>query len=161
MNFLQFKNSIRFLLKKKNYLLINIIGLGIGIASFLILFVFVYNDFTYNQFNKNLHNIYRIREGELAMTKGVLLPKMLEQIPEVKNGTRIFDWEGYRLSYGEKAFEENVQYVDTGFFSVFTFPFTEKGTGDNIHQKYSAVISSDFAKKYFGDEPAVGKEFTG
>jgi len=157
MNFLQFKNSIRFLLKKKNYLLINILGLSIGIASFLILFVFVYNDFTYNHFNKNLADIYRVREGKGIQTKGLLLPKMLDQIPEVENGTRIFDWEGFRLSYGEKAFVENVQYVDTGFFSVFSFPFVEKGTNGIINQKYNAVVSKEFAEKYFGDEPAIGK----
>jgi putative ABC transport system permease protein len=157
MNFLQFKNSVRFLLKKKNYLLINVLGLGIGIASFLILFVFVYNDFTYNHFNKNLNDIYRVREGNGILTKGLLLPKMLDQIPEVENGTRIFDWEGFRLSYGEKAFFENVQYVDTGFFSVFSFPFAETGANGNIHQKYDAVVSKEFAEKYFGKEPAVGK----
>ncbi len=157
MNLLQIKNSIRFLLKKKNYLLINVLGLGIGIASFLILFIFVYNDFTYNHFNKNLANIYRVREGKGVQTKGPLLAKMLEQIPVVENGTRIFDWEGLRISYEEKAFFENIQYADTGFFSVFSFPFIEKGTGDNIHQKYSTVISREFAEKYFGNEPAVGK----
>ena len=158
MNFLHFKNSIRFLLKKKTYLLINVFGLGIGIASFLILFMYVYNDYTYNHFNNNIANIYRVREGNGVQTKGLLLAKMLEQIPEVENGTRIFDWDGYRLSYGEKAFLENIQYADSGFFSVFTFPFIEKGTGNDIHEKYNAVVSKSFAEKYFGNEPAIGKK---
>ncbi|MCG6189791.1 ABC transporter permease [Maribellus maritimus] len=158
MNLLQFKNSFRFLLKRKDYLLINVLGLGVGIASFLILFLYVYNDITYNHFNKNLENIYRVREGKGIQTKGLMLSTMMEQVPEVVNGTRIFDWDGYRLSYGENAFLENVQYVDTGFFSVFTFPFVEKGTGDDIQQKYNAVISREFAEKYFGDNSAIGKK---
>ncbi len=158
MNFLHFKNSLRFLLKKKNYLLINILGLGIGIAAFLILFIYVYNDFTYNHFNKNIDNIYRVCEGTGEQTKGLMLPEMLTQIPEVKNGTRVFNWDGYRLAYNENASPESVQYVDSGFFSVFTFPFIEKGTGDNIKQKYSAVVSKDFAERFFGNEPAVGKK---
>ncbi|MBN2773464.1 MAG: ABC transporter permease [Prolixibacteraceae bacterium] len=158
MSFLHFKNSIRFLLKKKNYLLINTFGLGIGIAAFLILFLYVYNDFTCNHFNKKIDNIYRVCEGIGEQTKGLLLPEMLKQIPEVENGTRIFTWDGYRLGYEELASLENVNYVDTGFFSVFTFPFVEKGTGDNIKQKYNAVVSTEFAKKFFGDEPAVGKK---
>ena len=112
MNFLQFKSSIRFLWKKKPYLLINIFGLGIGIASFLILFMYVYNDFTYNHFNRNLADIYRVREGKGVQTKGLLLAKMLEQIPEVENGTRIFNWDSYRLSYNDKAFLENINYAD-------------------------------------------------
>jgi putative ABC transport system permease protein len=78
MNFLHLKSSLRFLLNNKNYLLINVIGLGIGIASFLVLSLYIYNDLTYNHFNKNLSNIYRIREGELVQTKGLLLPEMME-----------------------------------------------------------------------------------
>ena len=158
MNFLHFKNSIRFLLKKKSYLLINIMGLGIGIAAFLILFMYVYNDITYNHFNKNLGNIYRVCEGTGEQTKGLMLAEMLKQIPEVENGTRIFDWEGYRLAYEENASPEGVQYVDTGFFNVFSFPFVENGTGDNIKQKYNAVVSKEFAERFFGNEPAVGKK---
>ncbi|WP_167612146.1 FtsX-like permease family protein [Maribellus sediminis] len=158
MNFLHFKNSIRFLLKKKSYLLINILGLGIGIAAFLILFIYVYNDFTYNHFNKNLENIYRVREGKGEQTKGLLLAEMLKQIPEVENGTRIFDWDGYRLAYEDVASPENVHYVDTGFFSVFSFPFIEKGTGDHIKEKYNAVVSKDFAERFFGNESAIGKK---
>ena len=158
MNLIQLKITVRSLLKKKNYLLINVLGLGVGIASFLILFLYVYNDFTYNHFNKNLDNIYRVREGAMVQTKGLLLPEMLDQIPEVVNGTRIFDWDGFRISYGEKAFEENIQYVDTGFFSVFSFPFKEGSARQGLHDKYGAVISRKFAEKYFGQAPAVGKK---
>lgn len=68
MNFVHLKSSLRFLLNKKNYLLINVTGLGIGIASFLVLSLYVYNDLTYNHFNKNLSDIYRIREGEMVQT---------------------------------------------------------------------------------------------
>jgi putative ABC transport system permease protein len=158
MSFLHLKNSFRVLLKKKNYLLINVVGLGIGIASFMALSLYVYNDLSYNHFNKNLSNIYRVREGDIVQTKGLLLPKMLEQIPEIKNGTRIFGWDGFRISYKETAFPENIQYVDTGFFSVFSFPFTEGSAISGVHEKYGVVISTDFAKKYFGSEPAIGKK---
>ncbi|GET34146.1 ABC transporter permease [Prolixibacter bellariivorans] len=133
-------------------------GLGIGIASFLLLFLYVYNDLTYNHFNKNLANIYRVYEGNGAQTKGLLLPKMQDEIPEVKNGTRIFDWDGFRMSYKNLAFPENIQYADTGFFSVFTFPFIEGSAKPGIKDKYGVVISKEFAEKYFGDKPAIGKK---
>jgi putative ABC transport system permease protein len=158
MNLSHWKNSFRFLLNKKSYLLINVIGLGIGIASFLILSLYVYNDLTYNYFNKNLKNIYRVREGESVQTKGLLLPKMLEEIPEIENGTRIFGWDGFRISYKETAFPENIQYIDTGFFSVFSFPFKEGTPTTGVHDKYGVVISSEFKEKYFGKEPAIGKK---
>ncbi len=158
MSFLKIKNSIRFLLNRKDHLFINIVSLSIGIASFLVLFLYIYNDLSYNHFNKNLSRIYRIREGEGIQTKGLLLPKILEQIPEIENGTRIFGWDGFRLSYKETAFPQNIQYVDTGFFSVFSFPFTEGSSVIGIHDKYGIVISTDFAKKFFGKEAAVGKK---
>src|SRR5664280_1089718 len=141
MNLLQLKNSFRVLMNKKNYLLLNVIGLGIGIASFLVLSLFIYNDLSYNHFNKNLANTYRVREGEMVWTKGLLLPKMMEQIPEIKNGTRIFTWDGFRLSYKETAFPQNIQYADTGFFSVFSFPFLEGTAKTGIYNKYGVVIS--------------------
>jgi len=158
MNFLQLKNSFRVLMIKKNYLLINVLGLGIGISSFLILALYINNDQSYNHFNKNLVNTYRVREGDMVWTKGLLLPKMLEQVPEIKNGTRIFTWDGFRLSYNETAFPQNIQYVDTGFFSVFSFPFKEGSAVTGVHEKYGVVISTEFAKKFFGKEPALGKK---
>ena len=142
--------------------LINTIGLGIGVASFLILALYIYNDLTYNHFNENLANIYRIQEkyedGTGTSTKGLLLPKMQQEIPEIVNGTRIFDWDGYRLSYDNNAFLENVYYVDKGFFSVFTFPFKEGNAKHALDEKYNAVISRPFAEKYFGTTQAVGKQ---
>ncbi|GAA4275104.1 ABC transporter permease [Aquimarina gracilis] len=138
--------------------MINSIGLGIGIASFLALALYVYNDLTYNQFHENYSNIYRVREGESVQTKGLLLPKMLEEIPEIENGTRIFDWEGARLKYQNIAFYENINYVDTDFFTIFSFPFIEGSNNNAIQNKYDVVISTQFAEKYFGNETAFGKK---
>jgi len=142
--------------------LINTVGLGIGIASFLTVALYVYNDLTYNHFNDNLANIYRIQEeyqeGKGMQTKGLLFPKMREEIPEIVNGTRIFDWDGYRLSHDEVAFPENVYYVDEGFFSVFTFPFSEGSAKDVLNEKFTAVVSKPFAQKYFGTSSAMGQQ---
>lgn len=156
------KLFFRNIRRNKGTFLINTLGLGVGIASFLVLAVYVYNDLTYNHFNENLANIYRVQElydaGTSTATKGPLLPEMQKQIPEIVNGTRIFDWDGYRLAYGDHAFLENVYYVDQGFFSVFTFPFVEGGASGALEEKYSAVISRRFAEKYFGSDPALGEQ---
>ncbi|MEM1258749.1 MAG: ABC transporter permease, partial [Bacteroidota bacterium] len=53
---------------------------------------------------------------------------------------------------------ENVFYVDEGFFSVFSFPFKEGNNANVLKEKYSAVISAPFAKKYFGTTAALGKQ---
>ena len=156
------KLFFRNIKRNKGTFLINTIGLGVGIASFLILVIYVYNDLTYNHFNTNLSNIYRVQEvyeeGTSTATKGLLLPKMQQEIPEVVNGTRIFDWSGHRLSHGNNAFLENVLYVDTGFFSVFSFPFKEGDVKSALNDKFSAVISKPLALKYFGTAPALGKQ---
>lgn len=154
-NILLFFRNIK---KNKGTFLINIMGLAIGIASFLILVLYLHNDFTYDHFNEKLSRIYRVREGDMTQTRGLLLPEMLKEVPEIENGTRIFDWDGARLSYNDLAFFENINYVDEGFFSVFSFPFTEGSPKNAIKNKYGVVVSTDFAKKYFGDEPALGKQ---
>lgn len=157
------KLFFRNISRNKGTFLINTVGLGVGIASFLVLAVYVYNDLTYNHFNRNLSNIYRIQEvyeaGTSTATKGALFPEMQKEIPEIINGTRIFDWDGYRLSHEDKAFLENVYYVDQGFFSVFSFPFTEGNAKSVLDKKYNAVLSRPFAEKYFGTDSAVGKQF--
>ncbi len=161
-----FKHNLKLFLRniKRNRgtFSINVIGLSIGMASFLVLVIYVYNDLTYNHFNENLANIYRIQEkyaeGTSTATKGLLFPKMQQEIPEVVNGTRIFDWDGQRLSNGDIAFLENIFYVDDGFFSVFSFPFKEGDNSNALEEKYSAVISAPFAKRYFGNTPALGKQ---
>ncbi|MBO0321070.1 ABC transporter permease [Muricauda sp. CAU 1633] len=154
-NVLLFFRSIK---KNKSTFLINVLGLGLGIASFLILFLYIYNDITYNHFHKNLDRIYRVREGETVQTRGLLLPEMLKDIPEIEDGTRIFDWDGARLSYGDLAFYENIKYADEGFFDIFTFSFVEGSPKKILEDKYGVVISTEFAKKYFGDVPALGKQ---
>ncbi len=156
------KLFIRSIKRNKGTFLINTVGLGVGIASFLVLAIYVYNDLTYNHFNENIANTYRIQEvyeeGTGTSTKGLLLPQMQQEIPEIVNGTRIFDWDGYRLSHGDVAFMENVFYVDNGFFSVFSFPFKEGNAQNVLDQKYTAVISKPFAQKYFGTSSALGKQ---
>lgn len=87
----------------------------------MLLALYVHNDLTYNQFHDNYENIYRVRDGESVQTKGPLLPKLLEEIPEIENGTRIFDWEGFRISYEDVAFQENIIYVDEGFSLSLVF----------------------------------------
>ena len=147
-NILLFLRNIK---KNKSTFLINTLGLGIGIASFLVLSLYVYKDVTYNSFNENLANIYRVQEryegGDGIQTKGLVLPKMLEEIPEVIDGTRIFDWDGYRLSHNHLAFYENIYYVDKGFFSIFTFPFLEGSPKEVLDEKYGVVISKAICRK--------------
>ncbi|WP_190810263.1 ABC transporter permease [Flagellimonas sp. S3867] len=159
-NILLFLRNIK---KNKGTFVINTLGLGIGIASFLVLSLYVYKDVTYNSFNENLANIYRVQEryegGDGIQTKGLVLPKIMEEIPEVTNGTRIFDWDGYRLSHNNIAFYENIFYVDNGFFSIFNFPFLEGSAKGVLDEKYSVVISKPLAEKYFGTTSAVGKQF--
>lgn len=128
----------------------------------MVLALYVYNDVTYNHFNKNLANIYRIQEiyeeGDDITTKGLVLPKMMEEIPEVVNGTRIFDWDEHRLAFGNIAFPERVFYADKGFFSVFTFPFMEGDAKKVLDEKFGVIINKTIAEKYFGSESAMGKE---
>ena len=152
-----FKTAFRYLSRNKTFSFINIIGLSVGISAFILLFLYVYNELTFDKFQKNGKNIYRICENDMEYTKGLLLPRLLEDYPEIINGSRYLDWSGNMISYKDKELMQNISYVDTGFFSVFTFPFIYGNNKNPLAEKNSVVISQKIANIYFGNENPVGK----
>ncbi|MFO7658596.1 MAG: FtsX-like permease family protein [Bacteroidales bacterium] len=152
-----FITALRYLLRNKTFSVINTIGLSIGISAFILLFLYVHNELTYDRFHINRNNIYRLCENQMEFTKGLVLPKLLEDYPEITSGSRYLDWAGHMISYEEKDFIQEVRYVDTGFFSVFSFPLMYGDAVNLLSEKNSVVISKKIAGIYFGDENPVGK----
>ncbi len=156
-----FKNYIqtafRYLVRNRTSSIINILGLSIGISAFILLFLYVHNELTYDDFHKNKSNIYRLCEDNMEYTKGLVLPKLLEDYPEIMNGTRYMDWSGHVISFNEKDLMQDIRYADTGFFDVFTFPFIYGSPENCLKEKNSVVISKKLAGIYFGNDNPVGK----
>jgi putative ABC transport system permease protein len=165
-----FKNylmiAVRNLLRFKTYSFINIFGLAVGITCFLILTLFILDELSYDKFNKNADQTYRIYveqningiEGNNSKTPGLLGPILMQQLPETASFTRIGYFGQYRFRYKDNVFNEgNIYAVDSTFFDVFTLSFLEGDPETALVHPNSIVLTKTVAKKYFGDENPVGK----
>ena len=161
-----FRIAVRNLRKDKVFSFINIAGLAVGIACFLTLSLFIMDELSYDSFNKDADQIYRVIvkqningiENTNSKTPGPLGPTLLNQLPETINYTRIGYFGQYRLRYKDKVFNEgNIYTVDSSFFDVFNLSFIEGNPKTALIRPNTMVLTETTAKKYFGNENPVGK----
>ena len=164
-----FKTAWRNLWKHKTFSFINVFGLATGIASSLLIFLFVQDELSYDRFHKNAQDIYRVVKDFVnddgsrlpdATTPPALAPAMQQEIPEVEKVTRVFPSWGrdFLIKYGDKKIlEQRLYRVDSSFFDVFTFPFIKGDPKNAFKNINSIVLTKSAAKKYFGDEDPMGK----
>src|SRR5688500_5581873 len=165
-----FKIAWRNLLKYKVFSLINIFGLATGLACSLLIFLFVKDELSYDQYHKNADRVYRVVKDFInddgsripdATSPPALAPAMQKEIPEVEGVTRIRpDWGGtWLLEYGDKKNISENRYwrADSNFFDIFTYTFIKGDPKTALSDVTSVVITESIAKKYFGDEEPIGK----
>ncbi|HMH21552.1 MAG TPA: ABC transporter permease [Puia sp.] len=162
-----FKVAWRNLIKNKTFSAINIFGLAIGIAAFLLIVNYLRFEYSFDGFNTKEDRIFRVpmtitetggKEQTFAFTYPALAPALKKDYPEVEEAVRFRRVWGV-VSHGDKKFIENgqVYYVDPSIFNVFTLNF-EKGSKATAFQGLNdAVITHSTATKYFGNEDPVGK----
>ncbi|HEY0654713.1 MAG TPA: ABC transporter permease [Chryseosolibacter sp.] len=158
--------AFRFLLKNQLFTTINVIGLAVSIASSMVIYLYVKNELTYDEFHADLDRIYIVGEGEKEgsddeaayyQTVLPLLPTMTEEFAEIETGTRFFDWEQHVLIDGDKKFIESVLYVDSTFLQTLTFPLVAGDKQTCLYGKDQIVISTPVAIKLFNSTDVVGK----
>jgi putative ABC transport system permease protein len=166
--------AIRNILKHFNYSILNIIGLAIGISSFLFILIYVTDELKYDRFHENHNQIYRMNRlydsndihEDAATVSFPFGPALAADYPDmVKSVVRFFDFQISEIlfeyeqdSVNVLKFNEEWFYLaDSNVFQMFTFPLLEGDPATVLNQPNSVVISESTAKKYFGDEPAIGK----
>jgi len=161
-----FKIAFRSLWKNKGFSAINIVGLAIGIATCLIIMLFVQNELGYDRFNKKADRIVRVTfqgaaNGEKFNESTVMPPvaqTMKADFPEVLEATRLRDYGIPRLVNGDKMFKEDaLAFVDSNFFQVFTLPLISGDAKTALIEPNTIVITKALAHKYFGNEDPMGK----
>jgi len=154
-----FKIAFRNIVRHKAFAAINIAGLAIGMACSIFILLWVQNELSYDQFHKNAATIYRLPGGD-ATNSGPMVPELKAKIPAIKNFVRFLYVQPATTVFemGTKRFEEKaVFYADSTLLQVFSFPLI-KGNAETAMSRPDAVlITEDMAKKYFGNEDAVGK----
>lgn len=161
-----FISAWRNIRKNKLISFINIIGLSLGIATFFIIMLYVQDELSYDKFNKNADSIVRIvfnaNFGGGAINEASVMPPvaqtMKNDFPEVRDATRLMDYGTPKILYKNKTFKEDrLAYVDPNFFNIFTLPIIEGNRNSALMQPNAIVITESTAKKYFGNESAIGK----
>ena len=159
------KITWRNLLKHKSFSFVNIFGLAIGISTCLIIFIYVRHELSFDNYNINADRIARITatvhapESDIAMapTPALLATTVQKIYPEIAAAVRL-ERTTQNLRLNNDYFkEENFYWTDQTVFTVFSFDVLEGSTGDALNKPNTIVLTSRIAKKYFGNQPAVGK----
>jgi putative ABC transport system permease protein len=161
------KVAFRNLFKHKAYSFINIFGLALGMASAVLILLFVRYERSYDRFHEKADRIQRVAVRALigntkirqTSTPAIMTPTLLEHYPEVEYSIRFQDdFEGVTVKYGDLIFNEyRVGSTDADFFKVFTFPLTAGDPNTALEEPNTVVISETMAQKYFKGEGALDR----
>ena len=165
------KTAFRNLLRHGSYSIINVAGLAIGIAGCLLIFQYVAFEHSFDEFNVNSEDLYRVtftssRSGEkaetIALSGYALAPALADAVPEVVRYARVHpDYNDPVISnpdQPEKVFEESdVFYTDPAFLQMFSYPLVSGDPERALAEPGTIVISESAAEKYFGTENPLGK----
>lgn len=162
------KIALRNLIKQKIYSIINIVGLSVGAAASLIIFLYVQAELSYDKFIPGHENIYRVVEDRIypdhlshfAMIPGGFSTIFPEEIPEVEKSTRLIGFPNFAqvARYEDNIFSEHYFFsADSNFFEVFPFKFIKGSPNQALRDPNTIVLTESTAKRYFGENDPIGK----
>ena len=161
-----FKIAVRNIQRNKVYSFINIAGLSLGLAAAMLIILYVKDEVSYDRFQKNIANIYRVtftmlnKDGGVEHRDGITGyfqgPKFTANVPGIQSFVRIQSG-AVDIQKGTDVNSEEMLKVDSSFFSVFSFPLLSGNPKTCLSDPHSIVLSEDEAKKQFGTTDAIGK----
>lgn len=167
MNFNYIKIAWRILLKNRTYTLVNILGLGLGFSVSVLLLIFVYHQLSYDNFHLKSDRIYRITiQGSMAdqktlsaaFTSGEIGTHIVDEVPEAESVCRVYNWGISEVIADDVRFTtEQVLWVDSTFFSIFSFQLQQGNPMMALIEPFSVVLTRSTARKYFGESNPINK----
>lgn len=159
-----FITAWRYLTRHKTYSIINVAGLSIGLACAMLILLYVKDEVSFDKFHKNVNNVYRIvtlskfngtyhKDGNTGFLQG---PRFAKNVPGIQSFVRVQSGAA-DLQNGQEIQSQDLLYVDSSFFSVFTFPLLGGNASTCLTEPHSIVLSEDAAIKHFGKTDVVGK----
>lgn len=160
-----FKVARRSLIRDKLYSLISVVGLAVGIACCLLIFLYVQDELSYDKFHGKAGDIYRLIRVEQKPGKEPesspsvcynIADELKGNFPEVENAVRLANGT-FVVSHQEKSLSQRALYVDPGFLNMFSFPLLVGDAASALDDPGSVVITPEMAHRYFGDKNPMGK----
>lgn len=160
-----FKVILRNLTRQKAFAFINVFGLTIGLIGFIVIFLYVRYELTFDQHHKKVDRIHMVfRDVHLDNNVYNFTPvpypfrdEVVNEFPEIEKAARLDAWSRFLFQYEEKTFDEAVTMTDKEIFDIFTFQILEGDANNPLPNDNSVAISRKTAIKYFGDDRALGK----
>lgn len=160
-----FKIAFRNLLRNKSFSAINIFGLAIGMASAILILLWIKNEVSYDDFHVKKDRIYEAWNRATFSDKlqcwnttpKVLARTLEKDFPEVEQAVRVNWYSNYLFNTGNKKLTVEGTMVDSNFLQVFTFPMVKGNEQTALKDMHSIVLTETLAKKLFGEEEPMGK----
>jgi putative ABC transport system permease protein len=161
--------ALRNLRKHFSYSLINVAGLGLGLATCLLLSLWIRHELSYDTFHTKLDRIYRPsmeysfggQTKSVSVSPTIVLPTLQREFGEIETGVRLFNSSAFRpyiVRKGDVMFEESKFYfADSTLFDVFDFKLVSGDPKTALVGKNNLVLTQTMAKKYFGNADPVGQ----
>ena len=161
-----FKIAFRNLVKNKFYTSINILGLAFGLATCLLILLYVIDEQNFDRYNENAKRIYRVNNEakfgnnhlDLAVSNAAMGPTIIREFPQVEQYTRIQPFGSFLVKKGSQDMREiKVAFADSTLFEVFTLPMISGDPKTALRDPRSLVITERMAQKYFGRSDVRGE----
>ena len=163
------KLGFRQFQKNKTFSLLNLLGLTLGLTTFLLIVLYVADERSYDRYNTNADRIVRIHtdvclHGQVtsfADASPAVGPKIAQTFPEVEKAIRVLPEDPHLFRRGsENIRESRLAFVDPGFFDVFTFHTIEGDPAQALNDPHSAIITASTATRWFNTTHAIGRTLT-
>lgn len=165
-----FKVALRVMLRNKSYSFINLFSLALGITAFAFLFLWVQNEFTFDQFHADKDRLYKAFNRTYTnntinswdVTARILTPTLKEEYTAVEAATSYSNWgEQHLFVESEKRIvKTSGAYADKDFLTMFSFPLLQGDVRTAFDNPHSIAITKSFAHELLGDTDVLGKTVT-
>ena len=158
-------------LRNRQFSLLNLLGLSIGITASMLIGLYVMHEMSYDNFHKNTDRLYRVNQpfiwgdwdNRFASTGPALGVVLRKDIPEFEEVTRLHSAGKYIVSYESEAgkllsfSEDRLFAAEPNFFKIFSYPVVKGNAEVALENPRSLVLTETMASKYFGDDDPIGK----
>ena len=161
-----FNQLFRIIKRNRLFTFLNISGLAVGMASFVLIVLWITDELTYDQFHENADRIVRVKaffklggvEEYSPYCPAPLAEAAVRDFPEVISAVRLRYNGAYIVEYEDKVFNEpDFIFADSTFFKIFSFKLLKGDPDEVLKVRNTLAISESAANKYFGDDNPLGK----